>query len=382
MGTFRWFSNFYIVLVGPPGIVKKSTTINIGARMLREIPGIHVGADCTTWQAFVEEVGRAQDLFAEGDDLVGLGEEALLDQQHTVTSAVSLTISELGTFLRPNDIDMVNVLTELWDCKVDYAFRKSTKTQGDDVIMNPFVNIIAGTTPKWMNDNFKGQFGGWGFSSRCIFLHCGEPERFIAYPDEIWGKDNYEATSALFVNDLQEIAKLHGKVTISSGARDLGRFWYEGHMRRKSALDKHPHADPWLSYYLARKFDQAHKLAMILSVSRRDTLIIEESDLREALSRTDQVEEELASIFKSKESAGHEAEMNMSVWKRLAQHIAENGLLEQRRLFGFTMTFMTHGKAKDLIAHLVGAGWLVVESRPEGVFYSFGPNAARPEEAA
>src|SRR5207244_4986143 len=66
-GTFRWFPNFYIVLVGPPGTVKKSSVISIGARLLRDVPNINIGADCTTWQKFVEEVARAKDMFAEGD---------------------------------------------------------------------------------------------------------------------------------------------------------------------------------------------------------------------------------------------------------------------------------------------------------------------------
>src|SRR3954469_23194853 len=66
-GTFRWYPNFYIILIGPPGTVKKSTTINVGARLIREMPGAFVGSDCTTWQAFVEEVAQARDMFAEGD---------------------------------------------------------------------------------------------------------------------------------------------------------------------------------------------------------------------------------------------------------------------------------------------------------------------------
>lgn len=376
-GTFRWFPNMYIVLVGPPGTVKKSTTINAGARLLREVPGVHIGADCSTWQSFVEEVGEAQDMFAEGDP-VALTEDALMAQEHTVTCAITLTISEWGTFLRPDDPDMINVLTELWDCKIDQAFRKATKTQGDDVLMNPFVNMIAGTTPKWMADNFRGRFGGWGFSSRCIFLHCAKPERFIAYPHKVW-KGEHAAVVGRFKDDLLAISKLQGAYTLHPDAEAYGEAWYERHMNRKMMLDEHPNHDPWLSYYLARKFDHAHKLAIVLAASRRDTLTITLDDLQDATARCDEIEDELALIFQSKEADNRDGQLNITVWKVLARVIQEQHHVEQHQLYGYLITFMTGGRAKDFIAHLVASKWLQVEADVRGTWYSFGPNAQLPE---
>src|SRR5574337_1975356 len=46
---FKWAPNFYILLVGPPGVVKKSTSINIGYGMLAALPGINFGPDSVTW---------------------------------------------------------------------------------------------------------------------------------------------------------------------------------------------------------------------------------------------------------------------------------------------------------------------------------------------
>ena len=42
-GNFRWMPNWYIILVAPPGVAKKSTVINIGARLLRTVPGVNIG---------------------------------------------------------------------------------------------------------------------------------------------------------------------------------------------------------------------------------------------------------------------------------------------------------------------------------------------------
>lgn len=370
-GTFRWFPNMYVVLVGPPGTVKKSTTIGIGARLLRDIPNIHIGADCTTWQDFVKQVGEAKDMFASGDPTVegGVAHEAispslgddfadsLMNQVQTVTCALNLTISEWGTFIDPEDRQMINVLTELWDCKLDQAFVKSTKTQGSDTLMNPFVNMIAGTTPKWMNDNFRGRFGGWGFSSRCIFLHCKEPERFVAYPHKLWtGKHDEWMTK--FREDLLVISHLQGEMRLEPDAEAFGEQWYKAHMQRKISLDNHPNHDPWLSYYLARKFDHAHKLAIVLCASRGSSLRISLRDLQDAIHRTDEVEDELSQIFITRESVNRDAKINMDVWNGLAAIIRNDGGIELWRALAFTTQYLTGGRANELINHLLNARYL------------------------
>jgi hypothetical protein len=374
-GTFRWYSNFYIVLVGPPGTVKKSSVINIGARLLRDVPNINIGADCTTWQKFVEEVARAKDMFAEGDPSQSQLED-FASQVHTVTCAVSLQISELGTFLNPDDREMINILTELWDCKIDQSFVKMTKTQGSDSIMNPFVNVIAGTTPQWMNDNFRGRFGGWGFSSRCIFLHASKPDRAVAYPHKSWRKGELDDVLAQFREDLTDISQLQGVYRLDTEAERLGEAWYSHHMDRKVALDSHPHHDAWLSYYLARKFDHIHKLAMVLAASRRSTLIIEVEDLKDAILRCDEIEDELSEIFATKESSRSEDKLRADVWNALSKAMYRyGGQIEQAEVYGFTLRWMSGGRVKELLSHLIEARWL--ERRVEGgsVFLAFGERA-------
>ena len=222
MNTFRWYANMYVILVGPPGVVKKSTTINIGTALLRKVPNVHFGADSATWQKMVEDLEAAEDMFAEGDPST----IDLMNENHTCSCAMTLSLSEWGNLINPDDPEMINLLTELWDCRVDVPFRKATKTQGDNVLMNPFLNMIAATTPKWMQDNFRGKFGGWGFSSRCIFLHCLKAERHIAYPDELWG-EAYKDIMVSFERDLCEIAKLQGVIRLTPEARDFGRAWNE-----------------------------------------------------------------------------------------------------------------------------------------------------------
>jgi hypothetical protein len=373
-GHYRHYPNFYIILVGPPGLVKKSTTINVGVGLLREVPNVILGADCSTWQSFVEEVAESKDIFAEGDIQPSVDLTAILDQTHTVTSAITLAISEFGTFFDPEDRAMVNVLTELYDGKVNSAFTKRTKTQGTDTIMNPFVNIIAGTTPDWMRDNFRGRFGGWGLSSRMIFLHCDEKERSVAFPHKLWA-GTFEPTMARFRDDLIEISKLHGVYTLSPDAESLYEELYDAHGRRQTALNRHPHHDPWLSYYLARKLDHVIKLAIVLAASRRSELLITLDDMQTSVARCDEIEIELSKVFSSNQSANRDVRLNMDVWRGLEEAIKRHGRIRQVEVFSFMTQWMDYGKGKQLLDHLIASHWLEAMSEPGGVFYSFGENA-------
>lgn len=366
MGTYKYIPNFYIILVAPPGVVKKSTSIGIGASMLHEIPGVYVGADVNTWQSFVEEVGKAEDMFAEGDP--ALGADALLEQKHTVTCAVSLCISEFGTFFDPEDAQMVNVLTELYDGKSDVPFRKRTKTQGSDIIINPFINIIAGTTPQWMRDNFRGRFGGWGLSSRCIFLYCDKPYQFVPYPDELWGAE-LKTWRAPFVEDLREIASLQATMLIHPEARELWRKWYPLHGARCQALSHNPHHDPWLAYYLARKPDHINKLALVLAVSR-NKLRIGRRELEDAIQHCDEIEEELSNVFRTDAQATRIGRLNQDVWDGLKNGMKLNGgVLHEAQVYGFAFQYLSKGDTEALIKHVIAAGYMKPEQINNRMYY-------------
>lgn len=351
-GHYRYYPNFYVVLVGPPGLIKKSTTINVGSSLLRDVPNVIIGADCSTWQSFVEEVAQAQDMFAEGANVADI-----MEQDYTVTCALTLAISEFGTFFDPDDRQMVNVLTELFDAKVGAAFRKRTKTQGEDNLMNPFVNILTGTTPDWIKDNFKGRFGGWGLSSRMIFLHCDEKERHIAFPDELW-RGEYAQTMKSFLHDLTEISTLQGVMQIAPSARVFYKQWYEEHGIRQTALNRHTYHDPWLAYYLARKADHVLKLALVLSISRSSSLEISLEDLTEAVRRCDEIEIELSKVFSTKSAESREVRLNDDVWNGLCRIIAHNGRIEEFNFFAFTTRYMAGGKANELLKQLTASKWL------------------------
>lgn len=278
-GYFQWTPNFYIIFVAPPGIVSKSTTASIGMNLLKRVPGVHFGPDAMTWQALITS-------------LAGSGEQFLVDETYHTMSAITISSSEFGTFLNPNDREMVDVLVSLWDGQVG-TFEKKTKTMGDDIIQNPWINLLACTTPAWIGGNFPEYMIGGGFMSRSIFVYAEKKRHLVPYPkDQL--PANFRDLGETLVHDLEIIGTtLAGEYQLTESATKWGSDWYRNHYENPSS-----HLDTErLGGYLARKQTHMHKLAMVLAASRRNELIIDREDLVEALQHLDLMERDMNLIF-------------------------------------------------------------------------------------
>ncbi len=276
---FTWHPNFYIILVAPPGIVSKSTTAGIGMELLRGVPGTNFGPNIITWQALVTAFAAATNMF---EDKAGVW--------HT-QSAMTLESSELGTLLNPQDKQQVDLLVELWDGKKG-AYKKETKSNGGDTVENPWINLIACTTPSWIAGNFPEYMIGGGFTSRCIFVYASEKRHLVAYPYRNV-PEGFDRRKIHLTEDLCEISKLVGEMKITADAEQWGEDWYKRHYAsRPATLDGEQFGG-----YLARKQTHMHKLAMILSASAGDSLQISVENLSTAADMLTDLEPDMAHVF-------------------------------------------------------------------------------------
>ena len=156
MGPFLWRPNFYIILVAPPGIATKSTAFGVASRFLYSCEGILPGPDSTTWQALTQYM--AENVYEE-----------VFPNGMQPMSNVALALSELGSFLKLDNLEMMDVLTDLWDGRdAGRPWRYNTRHSGEIVIHQPFVHFIGGTTPAWIAESFREHTIGGGFASRSI----------------------------------------------------------------------------------------------------------------------------------------------------------------------------------------------------------------------
>lgn len=281
---FKWTPNFYIIFVGPPGIVTKSTTLNIGFSLLRQVPGIHFGPDSMTWHGLAKKFESAFEYrkYSNGPTTAQIP-----------MSPLTCSISELGTFLRPDDKGLVSFLTDVWDGK-DRPFGHTTKDSGEITIENAWLNVIGATTPMWMQNNFPASLLSEGIGSRVIFVY-GEAKRHLtAYPGKVTKPADFKAQEAKLLQDLIAISKLVGEYKLTDDAYQWGTTWYAQPRTPSASL-----ASSRYGGYLARKQTHLHKLAIILAAAQRDDLVITADDLKEADQILKTTETSMIQVFES-----------------------------------------------------------------------------------
>lgn len=347
-GYFQWTPNFYIIFVAPPGIVSKSTTLSIGMKLLKQIEGIKFGPDAVTWQALTQALADAK-------------EDALMDDgTYHPMSCITIASSEFGTFLNPNDREMIDVLVSLWDGQLG-VWEKRTKTQGSDRIENPWINIAACTTPGWIAGNFPEYLIGGGFTSRCIFVYADKKRRLVAYPSANIPVEFAELEKKL-VHDLEAISILKGPIVLSQPAVSWGTEWYESHYQNKP---KHLDNDRFAGY-LARKQTHIHKLAMVLSASYKDELVITAEDLKTASLIVTSLEEDMPQVF---DLIGVQGQAKFS--QEVVMLIKSYGTIPQPDLFRLCFKSMSWQDFQNAIVAGVNSKQIVATNGQHGVTLTY-----------
>lgn len=343
---FRWYPNMYVVFVAPPGIVSKSTTVSVAYNLARKVQGVKFGPDVVTWQALVEA-------------FAGSMEEFPYQEAYHPMSALSIESSEFGNLLNPSDKDMVDLLVSLWDGKQG-TFEKKTKTSGNDTVVNPWINLIACTTPAWIAGNFPDYLIGGGFTSRCVFVYAEQKKQLNAYPG-LTVPSHLRGMEELLVADLQHIADLLcGEYTLTPEAVEWGRKWYANHYAHKPIeLD-----DDRFGGYLARKQTHIHKLAMILAASSSDELVIEQETLQTAAELLTDLEPDMTKVF---EKIGKsEASVNID---RLINLVQKLGEVEYKQAYRFVhSTFPSIHEFQAVLEGAVRSGQILLKTKGSDIF--------------
>lgn len=320
---FQWVPNFYIIFVAPPGIVSKSTTAAIGMDLLRRVEGINFGPEALTWQSLVQDLGESCEAFEVPDGTI------------MRQSAVTIMASEMGTLIDPSDRKMIDAFVSLWDGRLG-EWGKSTKSSGTDKIINPWINMLACTTPAWISGAFPEYMIGGGFTSRCVFVYAETKRRLVAYPKDNIPQDFYDMQE-LLVEDLQAIGEMVGEYNLTPEATEWGVKWYAKHYANRPV-----HLDnDRFSGYIARKQTHVHKLAIILSASQSAELIITKEILIQAEAIVTSLESEMPKIFSHIGGSEEGRQAN-----EMIQYVIKVGRVTESELFKSMIKTMNYNQFK------------------------------------
>lgn len=346
MKKFDWVPNFYIILVGPAGIAAKSTSLGMGMRLLTKVKGVKFGPESLTWQKLTKSLSESTE-FLEFTNLQG-------QKERIAMSCNTIEVSELGTLLKTDDDNLVSFLIRMWDGQRQ-PFRHDTITGGNIVVENPWLNIIGATTPAWLQSNFSENMIGGGLTSRIMFVFGDKKRGLIPYPDEVIPAASYIQMEKNLIEDLASIATLAGPYRMSTFARQFGHAWYIDHNNPDL---RPPHlASARFGGYLARKQAHMHKVAMILAASKRETLIIEEDDLREADAFLTTAEHDMIKVFESIGVVDQKNHMD-----EIISAVRFCGYLTNKGLWARCMNSMTLKEFEEAVRAAVHSGKIKIDT--------------------
>lgn len=349
---FKWYPNFYVILVAPPGVVSKTTTASVALSILRRVPGARFGPDVVTWPSLVQSFAESAEMFEVGN------------HWHT-QCAMTLESGEFGNLLDPQDKQMVDLLVSLWDGKQG-EFKKETKGSGKDKIENPWINLIACTTPSWIAGNFPEYMIGGGFTSRCVFVYADKKARRVAYPSRHVPPDLGKMADRL-TEDLIQISKLAGEFRLTEEAYLWGEEWYN----RFEGLISAKLADDRFGGYIARKQTHIHKLAMVIAAARGDALWITPEHMAIADRMVTDLEDDMAMVFSKigRTDTSYHAERLLSLIQKLGQVEYASAYQQVHRYFpnlrDFEQVLTGLLKSEQVgLAQVAGKAYLVAKKKP------------------
>lgn len=248
-GYYRFYPNFYGMLVGPPGITHKSATIAFSRDFLKAI-GVPTASE-------------------------GISREALITQMKTRggkdVQNIAITASEFATFMRTSGGAMVEFLNDIYDSPADWEY--TTKIGGTVTITAPYVTLLGGVVPEWMAREFNQSFVEGGFASRTLFVRERVPRFLKARPVVT---EHMLTVKLALVEDLAEITKLDGEYHWTTDAHAWFDHWYENlWFVRESGKE--------LRGYESRTPSHLIRIAMLMKASHSCELVLDAEDFKDAL---------------------------------------------------------------------------------------------------
>lgn len=344
---FKIFPNMYVIFVGPPGVVTKSTTISMGTKFLRDLEGISMGPTVMTWQGLIKGMVEAQQSYSVSPNNI----INPLDMEFMSQAAILCKCSELGTFLDMHNGELVNVLINLWDGEDD-PFEKWLATKENVKIVNPLIGLIGGTTPTWMEQHFDASALGNGLTARIIFVYGDQKRRYIPYISDLVEPEGQKQLGETLLHDLREISRLKGKFTITREARNFVGEWYYNFWNESGKNREEHLKDPRFAGYCGRKFSHVHKVAMCISASKGDSLTIGYEDISLAFGVLAGIEADMLKVLNNigKVQSSRQMDTILTILE------TKGGSLKRDVLWKAVMTSISPREFSEAIDGLISAG--------------------------
>ncbi len=272
-GAYRLYPNMYIFIVAESASSRKTAAMGIGLNILRGLFDIDILYERTSPEGLIDRMSK---MHPDIRDVVGPGGISM-------DGSIFISADEVSNLFGKSAyvLDLITILTSSYTCGTIVEF--TTRNKGISKVYNPCPNMLAGTTPQQMSEVFPSLTLFNGFLGRTVLV-AGKRRKRKATPimyDDLKGK---------LTEDLILINNLEGEFKFTKEADKAFTHWYEKELPDDPPIGILP------SFY-ERLHDHVLKMAMILSVSRKDDLIIDIEDFRQSVNILDFTMNKSSDVF-------------------------------------------------------------------------------------
>lgn len=351
IGTYTLYPNQFVVLVAPPGI-GKGTVMTFVEQIVNEnkgSPAVNILPDRVTAERIIELIadGWPTPLGLQGQQLVvGPNDHNCL-----------LFSTELRVLLGSSQW-MLEFLEEAWS---KTTFKYQTKNKGNVTIDTMCCSLLAASVPDFLKNANKeiALVISGGFTSRCLFIYAEEQSKDLPWPEPL--KKNV-ASKALYddlVHDLKEISTLRGDFKVSAGARIL----FEDFLKKNRAASSRDDSEA-VANFRARVKAHVLKLAMVLSVSRSNNMVISDIDMQNSISEIQKVTKTLELLFR-----GAGDSLDASAAARVENVVDKYGMVSKKELLRILRRHVTSETLDRVLYVLTHVEVLITQEQNKITYY-------------
>lgn len=266
------YPNLFVLLVAPPG-VGKSQAITQVSELWYSTKRFHVAPDNMTKASLIDAINAA-----DGKRVIPTG---LLEYHSLLVGS-----SEFGVLVPAHDMEFLNVLNHIYDNPRTY--RENRRSLANNIeIVNPQLNIIAGTQPGFLASLLPEEAWSMGFTSRIIMVYSATPVTVSLFGKQEDRRGQFKALS----ERLKDFGDLMGEATFDPDAvAELERWMRNG-------LEPVPHHSK-LQHYNPRRMLHVLKLSLVSAVSSSGTTYVSLSDVNRARDWLLHTEQLMPDIFR------------------------------------------------------------------------------------
>lgn len=253
---YKLYPNIYVLLVGRSGL-RKGPPVNLARAMVAEVNNTRIFAGRVSIQGVIAELSKARTKKEGGPpqtDASGL-----------------LCASEFASFII-QDPAALTILTDLYDGHYNPEWSYMLRNSPTEKLSKPCLTLFGASNENHLRDILPQNAIGGGFMARTFIIYSNKKSGINALTTKPEDTIPIEHLYGM----LKRIGQAKGSFKWAEPARRLYEAWYQQYQEQEQLEDD-------TTGTMERLHDHILKAAMLVSLSRKQDLVLEYDDIEEAI---------------------------------------------------------------------------------------------------